>query len=330
MRTEANAWPEVARRQDLWTRVVLAATFAAMNLACPAAPPRADAGAAQLQFCVDQARALTDQRVRCGDTLAATGEDMNASGHPGCAGNVRLRFDPSAASLCLSSLQASCSPVQSESCLSANTGTVGLGDACFDGECATGLYCETGSACPGQCVPLIAIGQPALGPCVEGALSWNGLCARARAVGDSCALPDGSAERPPCANGATCGPSELCVERTWAGAAEYCDEFGFGCDLGLQCRGDPGRRFAVAAAAAGYAPGGSPDDCGCVAALRPVPTWRCRLRPRTESAAPAGRRLVDRLVYGVTIKQKSAKSHAYQMAEIQRPAKPHANLIGDP
>lgn len=201
-----------------------------------------DAGPAQ-QFCRDLIQAQAGMQHRCGAVSDAGIAGLVLSIQEECDRYPlpRRDFVPSAVAACLQSYDVSCSTVIDTSrCEAVLPGVVEANGACFEnGECKTGLFCDTSATCPGVCKPRVAIGQPATTSeqCVPEGFVSEGLCAARVALGQSCAALTPTGQRRECVAGGFCNSSSICVAQSLAGQGEDCDDVYPPCAAGLACAG---------------------------------------------------------------------------------------------
>lgn len=179
-------------------------------------------------------------------------------------------YDADAMGACLDALAtASCEDLALNSfdglpgCEGAIAGQIAEGDACsLNLECASGLYCDTGLACPGTCEARLAEGAACAdldGECATGLSCTNQVCTAPPGLGDECT--DLS-----CGLGTQCSEASMtCVAITHdAGEGDACDPVeGVMCAGALACVGEAVDAFVcrprVAVGAACFP--GIPNPC---------------------------------------------------------------------
>ena len=201
-------------------------------------------GSAWTTWCPGYVTSVCDASVRCGAYASATvcRAFANAVGicNPTPAINDgRQALDSTAAAACLNSMSGACEAADLTACGKALRGTVQPNQGCYNTvECATNLYCNLSSTCPGLCQPAIAVGQalPPGASCVSGYYGYGGVCVANSPIGQSCAPQSPQTTDRTCVPEAFCqAVTKVCTAKRLAG--QSCSTSNAECAGLLQCHG---------------------------------------------------------------------------------------------
>ena len=200
-------------------------------------------GSSWTSWCNSYISAYCSTAVRCGAYASAARCNSFANLGNYCATTPAIRdgrqaLDPSSSSACLSSLNGACDAVNGSACSKSLVGTVPLNQGCFGtAECATNLYCDLSSTCPGLCRPAAQVGQPdANSTCVSDSYPYGGICTALVPIGQSCAPVSPQTTDRTCVFQAFCASgTKVCTAKRLAG--QSCGGVSGECAGFLSCHG---------------------------------------------------------------------------------------------
>lgn len=181
-------------------------------------------GSSYETWCASYLLGSCDLAARCGFYSSASPCQNAGASASYCRATPAMRdgrtlLDSNIAASCLTQLNAGACDADLAACTSAFRGAGALNAACYGPyECATDLYCDTSSTCPGVCRAATPLGQTTTGaPCVAGSTLYGLLCVAPTPIGQSCVPTGGGTSDRTCVANAFCSSTKVCTARRTSG-----------------------------------------------------------------------------------------------------------------